>query len=75
MLVQVDVTNPLWTSLSAYLKRELEDLRTQLESTKPELETARLRGEISRIRKILDLPSAAREPETGTEYGLDLSTY
>ena len=58
--MQIDFTSGLWLGIKRLLEEQLQDLRVQNDSQSlgPE-QTASIRGEIKRIKILLDLPNAA----------------
>ena len=54
-LTQEDRDNPLWLKLKAEYEARLAQLRSSNDTDKDEIATAQLRGQISEIKRFLDM--------------------
>lgn len=54
-LTQEDRDNPLWLKLKAEYEARLAQLRASNDTDKDEIATAKLRGQISEIKRFLDM--------------------
>jgi hypothetical protein len=65
---KADFDNATWLKLSDHLTAELGRKQRLLENfSNTDTETAALRGELRLIRRLLDLPSKAKDPASPVE--------
>lgn len=65
---KADFDNATWLKLKDYLEAELGRKQRLLENfSNSDNETAALRGELRQIRRLLDLPSKAKDPASPSE--------